>query len=392
MSLLLSVLTTLALCISEPTDTIPEKELHIQAEAGVAKLFGYNADGMDLTGGGQPYFGTIALSWKATERSADAYDKLWGLPSLEAGISVFNSDMMGITVKDKPELISHSGKLLTAFADFQRDLISTSHWQSGYLFGAGFGYCTRPYNGTDNFGNRLIGAQWNIYFTAGLYARYWVDHRNAIGLDVSFKHYSNGALDRPNKGLNAGGIALSYTRSITERLVSSQRVKENYESLIPDRWLIDINAGWGGKAINGVWQHSLSPKDPNYGTTHFHIHSIWRAHAALLYRYSLKYASGIGIDATRYDFQDPTMKENGHYTLGIAANHEAYYNKVSLATTLGWYLYSTNYSPVAEKKPYYESIGFNYYPASDQKFYVGIQVKAHLLKADWTGVHAGYKF
>ena len=125
MSLLLSVLTTLALCISEPTDTIPGKELHIQAEAGVAKLFGYNADGMDLTGGGQPYFGTIVLSWKATERSADAYDKLWGLPSLEAGISVFNSDMMGITVKDKPELISHSGKLLTAFADFQRDLIST---------------------------------------------------------------------------------------------------------------------------------------------------------------------------------------------------------------------------------------------------------------------------
>jgi hypothetical protein len=119
-----------------------------------------------------------------------------------------------------------------------------------------------------------------------------------------------------------------------------------------------------------------------------------------LYRYARRWASGIGVDVF-YGTYDGRIREISllrndlseisPWSVGIAAKHEAFFGHLSLNVALGIYIYRHMGQWAKElEKPYYERIGLNYQFQKLGNIKIGVNVKAHLTKADLTEVVISY--
>lgn len=117
--------------------------------------------------------------------------------------------------------------------------------------------------------------------------------------------------------------------------------------------------------------------------------------ANVMCRYARRWASGFGADvfygsySHRVEELDQlhgiTDVSHSPWSVGLAAKHEAFYHNLSLAMSLGVYLYREMGSSAKEiEKPYYERIGIHYAMPRLGGLKVGANVKAHLTKADYT--------
>ena len=292
---------------------------------------------------------------------------------------------------------SHLGNTLSLYGLFMRPLHRSRHWEADYALGVGLGYSSLIYNTTDDIDNELIGSHLLVYFQAGLHLTYHPVPQWGIRAGVDFTHHSNGALTRPNKGTNALGpsLALLYTpyyRELTEN---------HYKAPPLDRrkWYVDITAGVGAKALVEDWnetQFRTVPGTDGYRTDHFHLYMAYSLQLSAMYRYARRWASGIGVDLFYGDYAwrtedideaDGYSLEHSPWSLGIAAKHEVFFGRLSLPMEVGFYLYRHMGHTAEEiETPYYERIGLRYHFPSLAGLSIGLNIKAHALKADFTEV------
>ena len=119
----------------------------------------------------------------------------------------------------------------------------------------------------------------------------------------------------------------------------------------------------------------------------------------LLYRYSLKYASGLGLDLTyepyagRIEVQNPARPHDiGKTTIGLSLRHEARYRRLAATFALGVYLLRPlkRYALTDEEYGYYERIGLRYdFPCG---LHTGFNIHAHRTKAYAGEWYVGFRF
>ena len=151
------------------------------------------------------------------------------------------------------------------------------------------------------------------------------------------------------------------------------------------------------------WQQTqfyTNPDEKDYRTDSFKCYLAYSFGADVMYRYARRWASGIGVDIFygTYDGRireinllrnDPS--EISPWSVGIAAKHEAFFGHLSLNVALGFYIYRHLGQWAKElEKPYYERIGLNYQFQKLGNIKIGVNVKAHLTKADLTEVVISY--
>ena len=79
------------------------------------------------------------------------------------------------------------------------------------------------------------------------------------------------------------------------------------------------------------------------------------------------------------------------WSFGLSAKHAVFYHNLSLDMSLGYYLYrEMGTGAKALEKPYYEHIGLHYTLRALRNLTVGINIKAHLTKADLTELVVSY--
>ena len=110
-----------------------------------------------------------------------------------------------------------------------------------------------------------------------------------------------------------------------------------------------------------------------------------------MFRYALRYASGIGFDAlyepNNLDVETQKLgkrPEQVMWSFGLAAKHEVYFRRLSMQMAIGYYLNRpfNEYSNTDEEYPFYERIGLRYnLPILKDCISVGYTVYAHLTKA-----------
>lgn len=342
----------------------------------------------------------------------DSYAKDYNYPSLSIGLRYTMNNRVRFhrtpdLAWDKIEEVPYDSRLgntLSLYGTFQRAIHRNKHWETSYSLSGGIGYTNKWYNKDNNIDNDFIGTPLLIYFGAGIHQTYRFAREWGVRASLEFVHHSNGALYRPNKGSNCVGPSVGIVYyPYYETFI---REHDSFKSAPFKKFLyLDLTAGIGAKTLVEDWQITQfrTPKtDPNYRTGDFKRYATYSLQANLMYRYARRWASGIGIDAF-YNTYAPHIeqleqKEGNNidckpWSFGIAGKHETFFHNLSVNVALGTYLYRRMGSIDRELGGrIYERIGVNYSFPSLNGLKLGINVKAHTTKADFTEVVITYPF
>ena len=342
----------------------------------------------------------------------DSYAKDFNYPSLSIGLRYTMNNRVRFhrtpdLAWDKIEEVPYDSRLgntLSLYGTFQRAIHRNKHWETSYSLSGGIGYTNKWYNKDNNIDNDFIGTPVLIYFGAGIHQTYRFAREWGVRASLEFVHHSNGALYRPNKGSNCVGPSVGIVYyPYYETFI---REHGSFQSAPFKKFLyLDLTAGIGAKTLVEDWQITQfrTPKtDPNYRTGDFKRYATYSLQANLMYRYARRWASGIGIDAF-YNTYAPHIEQleqkEGNiidckpWSFGIAGKHETFFHNLSVNVSLGTYLYRRMGSIDRELGGrIYERIGVNYSFPSLNGLKLGINVKAHTTKADFTEVVITYPF
>lgn len=405
-------------CINK--DIRLKRKISYGVSGGLGMLIPGDSYGKQLVKSNGATFYNINLQYRALPNDTNAYDIAFGFPAIEAGLVLCDYSKVKLS-KNNNGPFSHIGFITCVYGSFNRDLFNNSNWRIGYGMQNGVGICSKPYSTNNNYENLIIGSRWSVFFGANIYTGFKVTQQWEICFSAGFKHSSNSALDRPNKGANSidfmAGIRFypEDTNNDRENLsrsdISDNTRKRKYRLYFHERdykksFFFDIGVGWNLKTIMQEWMvnyYQLKPDNPRFRSSHYKIHSGISANIAAMYRYSRKFASGIGVDYLYTPYIDcikeadnewgSTGYEYNKHTVGIALKHNVYYKKMALNIGLGYYLKrEMGALGVLLDKPYYETIGLKYYPPFFKiKIYIGYNVKAHLLSADSMQLNFGFE-
>lgn len=354
---------------------------------------------------------SIATELRHASLPADSnsYDADYGFPVLGMGVKYSMNHRVKMhrlpdeswPLLQEVDYDSHLGNTLSLYGFFSRPFFRNRHWEADYTLNAGVGYSHSKYNPHNNIDNELIGSRWLIYVGAGLHVAYQMASEWNVRLGFDFWHLSNGALNRPNKGANFVGpsLTLCYSPYYEASLSRTTFRREPFNPYL----YIDLTGGVGYKSLYEDWKHTqfeLSPEDPDYRTDHFQHYLAYTMQGSIMCRYARRWASGLEADLfygdyashiRRYDERMGRNIPHSPWSVGIGIKHEAYYRRIKMSMSFGWYLYrEMGHTARRTEQPYYERIGVLYmFPCLDN-LAIGFSVKAHFAKADYTELVISY--
>ncbi len=348
----------------------------------------------------------IALQWQAANENASAYDRVYGMPTMEVGALLADYSRIRLNRGyDAAPFDSRMGREWAAYVAFRRDIIRGEHLRLGYAMENGLGISTDPYDHTDNPDNHFTGSTLAIYIGLTAYAGWQLTPHWQAGLELGFKHFSNGALSRPNKGANTMSLGARVTYSPED--VSNGRPSARGADSIKPYWYLETTLAASARTNMEQWCYNEDLRASGQENPHGNSYPLYvspTVSLSLMRRYALRYASGVGIDYTYATYTSSviyweqmrgyTDYSHSRHVLGLSARHEVFYRQFSLHMSLGWYLYRhEGHMQHALEKPYYETIGIRFYPRCFRsRAFIGYNVKAHFLTADCMQLYVGWKF
>ncbi|MFK5985547.1 MAG: acyloxyacyl hydrolase [Pseudomonadota bacterium] len=296
----------------------------------------------------------------------------------------------GIYVADfhNPEEIGTPFALYGFFnAPFKRWSTLTFNYEIG--FGATFNW--KSFNPVSNKYNISIGAGNSFFIDAGLNLQYNLTKKIDVEAGFSLTHFSNGALKKPNKGINTIGskVSLKYNfdnRPILKKQEIPKYVKE-YE------WFI---SAFGG-VKNVIFKEVNIDVIEKYEGLNFPVFGI----STLINRQvSYKSKFGIGISFSYNGSLDAQVAVENNQLEAIEApvsdkiqisfypSYELVVHKVSLTLQPAFYLYRKNLknnTPV-----FHQRIGLKYHFSNN--FFLGITLRDYNFQtSDFIEWNIGYR-
>lgn len=390
---------------------------HLQISGG--GLYGYLYPHSEYvaaltTGSKRVFGGQAAIGWKGNGEHASESDILFGLPTLEAGLLVLDythSPLHNTSAKSyfpnrEP---SNAGQMITPYAAVSRALAYGSKAEFGYRMSQGIGICTRPYSYPSNPENELIGARLSIFVGMGFYGKIRLMDHLQLGLTAEMHHFSNGRLDMPNLGINSfeAGAQLIYSfdaRGMREQTPRIKEIKDSLKSRHRKHFFTDVSLSWLPRVLSSEHRYSFyyrQPDDPEFRKGKYRLHSCTALNVALMYRYSPKFASGIGFEYIYAPIGDDIQHwenlqglETSHaspHGCSIRLQHEAFYKNIGVNVSIGYYLKREPQQQNDRILPIYETAGIRYYlPVDHRRLYIGYNIRARAFTADCFQFALGY--
>ncbi len=352
----------------------------------------------------------VEVGYTPLPADSDAFARDYDYPTVSLGLRYHWNH--GVTMHRSQEYVggtfqeadydSRMGNAVSLYGTFSRPFFRNRHWTADYSLSFGTTYSPRKYNKENNVDNVLIGSRWLIYFGAGLHLAWHMADNWGLRAGLDYYHHSNGALNRPNKGANfvapsLGVVYMPYYDEVTDgKKRMPNRVFKPY-------WYWNLTAAAGAKTMEEDWkktQYRTQAGQTDYRTEHFKLYAAYAFSADVMCRYRRRWASGLGVDVfygtyashvKQMDEEDGYDVKHSPWSVGIAAKHEVFWHQFSLSMALGVYVYR-HMGRLADtlEKPYYERVGLHYTFRRLGGLQLGVNVKAHYLKADYTEVSLGW--
>jgi hypothetical protein len=268
-------------------------------------------------------------------------------------------------------------------------LLDTKICDISTQFGFGIAYLTKHYDQIDNPQNNAIGSAVNNCTNFQLRSEWRLSPKwNAIA-GATFTHYSNGASQLPNLGLNipAMSLGLQYNPEPVEkadRLVSKLSKKSTH------RWGVNVH-------LDMAYRESMVSRGPRYPVYIASLAGMYHWTKVNRFMFGAEYEQqtdvkkfGLSVGA----FQ--TEKEARFHSSRVMAfvGNEFLFGNWSFSIQTGAYIGNKNWYLSGYKL--YNKIGMRYYlppiGKPQTKFYVGLYMKAHRIVAEYIGMGIGAAF
>jgi len=248
--------------------------------------------------------------------------------------------------------------------------------QFNIQLGFGGGYNTKPLDFDTNLLNVAMTS--HMLFTQHLkinYLRPELFDKLGLHAGIYFTHFSNGSFKKPNLGINSIflNLGLSYLDKKKDVIYERLEEKEKFEKQ-PIHFNISLHGGFHeskpGIGIKPVYYIS--------GYTHKKI----GYKSKLQFGFDFINSQSVKDFAEFWYLGNQNETENNqrpdHKELAIFGGHELIFNKLSLETQVGYYLYR----PFNESAPIYQKVAFKHY-LNSEKSAVSISMIIHYFEAEF---------
>ena len=372
--------------------------MSIEGQASFGKMANVDSEVRGVLLDNNVRFFDLSLHYNTFPSDSSRFASVYNYPVF--GLGVFVADFNSVRLTNQSSI----NNMYTLYGFMDRSIIRKNEFSIGYKLGAGVAYANNPYDPVKNPDNIFVSSPLMVYVGFGLNVKYRPIDRFAISLSVEARHFSNGRLSMPNKGINifATGIsATCYFDTPPSDFPKVQR-KEEYA----DHFYYHFALGGGVQSSFEEWSlYSVAETNPDKKKKDFKKYLKFSFSADIMYRYSLKYGTGIGIDLF-YTSHTGKLKEwdsvlqnssisNQEYnplSVGVSLNQEVFYKNVFLFAAFGYYVYRELGVQNKESR-FYQRAGFRYYLPPSNHVFIGTSIKAHSFRmAEYLELSLGYKF
>ncbi len=321
---------------------------------------------------------TIKLAKQTT--GENQWEQIYKYPTY--GIGIYGADF------HNPEEIGTPLAIYGFFnAPFKRWNKLTFNYELG--FGATFNW--KSFNPVNNQYNISIGAGESFFIDVGLNLQYNLTKRLDLETGFSLTHFSNGALKKPNKGINTIGPKISLKYNFEDRPDFIKNDIPEYEK--ENEWLVSFFGG----IKNVIFEDATIDVIEKYEGLNFPVFGV-----STVFNKQVSYKSklGIGMSVSYNGALDAQVAvENNELDaldspfsdklqVSIYPSYELIVNKVSLILQPAFYLYRKNLknnTPV-----FHQRIGLKYHFSDN--FFAGITLRDYDFQtSDFIEWNVGYR-
>ncbi len=275
---------------------------------------------------------------------------------------------------DNPAL----GQILAATVYFELYLLRKKHHQLSFKIGTGQAYATAPFNQDFNNKNNLIGSRFTYTMQGRLTYYYQLNQRFKLTAALTLSHFSNGAIRKPNLGVNVVSLNIGGLYRLQEnqpdhitkiQSTSSPKYWINTTLYAGARYVIFTGAPYPFYGFNTYLAKPLSP--------------ISALQIGLDGFYDLALRSEIETDPNLTNQQ---KSELDFKRIGVFLGHELLIGKLGFVIQVGYHAYS----PYRSGDDVYQRYGLKYY--IKDHFSMSLAFKSNFSVAQGVEYGIGYRF
>lgn len=327
------------------------------------------------------FFRTASVQIAKQTTGEKLWEQLYGFPRY--GFGIYTAQFINSTELGQP---------VAVYGMFNLLLKQWTNLSLNLDFGAGYSFNWKSFD--ENKYNIAMGARESAYVDAGPSLEYTFENGVLLDFGASVTHFSNGAMKKPNFGINtvAPKISLGYN-------LSGRRKNYNYQE-IPEfqkksEFLASFFTGWENEIFKSTDADSVTKY---YGATY----PVFGLSATFNRQISYKSKIGIGFMVDYFGAANPVISmQNGifehkyasfkeGFQLSIFPSYELVINKFSIVLQEGFYIYRAKYS-FLRTPSVYQRLGFKYDLLKD--FTLGANIRMYNYNTshfiEWT---LGYRF
>ncbi len=317
---------------------------------------------------GEVYYNGLNLrvGWQ-TERSNDIHHQVFNYPIY--GIGLYSSTFRKAAI-GTPNALYGFVAIPIKPGRFRR-------WDFNYRISLGLASNFEPYDEENNPFNTLLGTHRNVFIDLGLQGNYRLTERLQLGAGFAFHHFSNGAIRKPNTGINLVPLTVALTyRPLPKRFDFGKDSIPHLE----ERNHLDVHIAAGVK--------QFSYRGDRYAKTTLGV--FWNRPVSHKWR--------LGFGANVFYSQsgaDPLQANEKASTFGALFSGGPAFNidhfltsKLYLNGNVGCYVHRNRFN--GESDPVFLRMGVRYRVLDDA--YMGVSIKAHKAVADFVEWTVGYTF
>lgn len=238
----------------------------------------------------------------------------------------------------------------------------------------GLSYTTKVYDSISNLLNIAISSHINLYASIGLEVGFKISNRFNASIGLFGSHLSNGAIKKPNYGINilTGNIGISY------KLTSKTKINKKTANYGSDNSMCLLVVGGGIKEAN-------KPGGSKYGVGSLSVEyskpykTYFRFGSSLDYMYDCSTIKHFRYDSVKYNSKLKASK------VGVTIMSEMALNRLSAFANLGIYLYNHD----KQNDIIYQRIGLRY--RVGKSLFSQISLKTHMNVADYIEFAIAFK-